>query len=597
MAEIKRSFAVVIGVNNYINGIPRLETAVNDAGKLAKILTQEYEYKVLQLLDADVTQSKLNSLLSEFTQGRLRVRDEIIQLHSSDRLLFYFGGHGIAADALDNADGPAGYIVPQDAQRDDSKTWVAMQRLHDALIQLPCRHLLIILDCCFAGAFRWAGLQREAVRSAKMYQERYQRFISGCAQQVITSAADDEKAADSLYTFGQRGNIQGHSPFAELLFKAISGDADFTKDGAITATEIYLYISSELNKTIAKQTPGLCQLKRHDKGEFLFIVPNFDLKNLEKAPLLDESKNPYRGLEAFEEKDSSLFFGRKALTEKLQSFITNQRLTIVLGASGSGKSSLVKAGLIPKLKNTNQWRILAPIRPGESPFIALNNTLISENLPVFAQLDKAFEQELQTLYQSVKAWSQANPDTKLVLFIDQFEELVTLCQNDQETENFLIGLVRAIIAFPEQLRIVVTLRSDFEPQFRDKPLKNKAAEKALQTHWQKARFIVPQMTREELRSCITEPATARVLYFEPPTLIDRLDELSLPFDRISLEMVYRGLYHFSVAYDKGKATDAVKYFAAPENQDLGVVKYLRKPLPKLDLSPFPLPPLTNAQFS
>ena len=68
------------------------------------------------------------------------------------------------------------------------------------------------------------------------------------------------------------------------------------------------------------------------------------------------------------------------------------------------------------------------------------------------------------------------------------------------------------------------------------------------------------------------------------------DELSLPFDRISLEMLYRGLYHFSVAYDKGKATAPVKYFAAKENQDLGVVKALRKPVPKLDLSPFPLPP-------
>lgn len=74
-------------------------------------------------------------------------------------------------------------------------------------------------------------------------------------------------------------------------------------------------------------------------------------------------------------------------------------------------------------------------------------------------------------------------------------------------------------------------------------------------------------------------------------------ELSLPFDRISLEMVYRGLYHFSVAYDQGKATDPVKYFAAKENQDLGVVKALRKPVPKLDLSPFPLPPLTTVQFS
>lgn len=65
------------------------------------------------------------------------------------------------------------------------------------------------------------------------------------------------------------------------------------------------------------------------------------------------------------------------------------------------------------------------------------------------------------------------------------------------------------------------------------------------------------------------------------------DELALPFDRISLEMVYRGLYHFSVAYEKGKATDPIKYFAAPENQDLGVVKTQRKPVEQLNLSPSP----------
>jgi Transposase DDE domain. len=65
------------------------------------------------------------------------------------------------------------------------------------------------------------------------------------------------------------------------------------------------------------------------------------------------------------------------------------------------------------------------------------------------------------------------------------------------------------------------------------------------------------------------------------------DELSLPFDRISLEMIYRGLYHFHVAHQKGKATDPVKYFAAPENQDLGIVKQQRKPNIKLIVAPFP----------
>lgn len=66
------------------------------------------------------------------------------------------------------------------------------------------------------------------------------------------------------------------------------------------------------------------------------------------------------------------------------------------------------------------------------------------------------------------------------------------------------------------------------------------------------------------------------------------DEVGLPLDRISLEMLYRGLYHFTNAYDKGLATDPVAYFAAPENQDLGVVKSLRKPQKRLDLSPYPI---------
>jgi hypothetical protein len=65
------------------------------------------------------------------------------------------------------------------------------------------------------------------------------------------------------------------------------------------------------------------------------------------------------------------------------------------------------------------------------------------------------------------------------------------------------------------------------------------------------------------------------------------DEVSLPFDRISLEMIYRGLYHFYVAHHKGFTTDPIKYFAAPENRDLGVVKSIRKPFKRLIIDPFP----------
>jgi hypothetical protein len=65
------------------------------------------------------------------------------------------------------------------------------------------------------------------------------------------------------------------------------------------------------------------------------------------------------------------------------------------------------------------------------------------------------------------------------------------------------------------------------------------------------------------------------------------DAMALPFDRISLEMLFRGIYHFTQARHKGQASDPVTYFAAPENHDLGIVKQKRKPIPRLDLRPFP----------
>jgi len=74
------------------------------------------------------------------------------------------------------------------------------------------------------------------------------------------------------------------------------------------------------------------------------------------------------------------------------------------------------------------------------------------------------------------------------------------------------------------------------------------------------------------------------------------DEMSVSFDSISLEMIYRGLYHFSVAHQKGLASDPVKYFAAAENQDLGIVKRPRKPNVKLIVAPFPEKQRGSEQF-
>ena len=332
-------------------------------------------------------------------------------------------------------------------------------------------------------------------------------------------------------------------------------------DGVITATEMYLYLREcvevDADGIGYRQTPGLWPLKKHDKGEFIHLVPGHSL-NLPPAPPLDEANNPWRGLQSYEESHAPLFFGRSRFIATLAGQVRERPLTIVLGASGTGKSSVVKAGLLPNLRSREPgaWQIPVPFRPGKSPLASLAALCLPGergNPDAVAGRLAAARSDPDALTARVSVWANssagASPPPRLLIVVDQFEELLTLCWDAGERERFLLLLGHAMAAWPERLRIVLTLRSDFEPQF---------ANWRMQKDWMAGRVTLPAMTLDEYRKAIEGPASVKVLYFKGKSssqaFIDRLigDVANTPGALPLLSFTLSELYR---RYSSGRSDD------------------------------------------
>ncbi|MCC6612332.1 MAG: protein kinase [Anaerolineae bacterium] len=181
-------------------------------------------------------------------------------------------------------------------------------------------------------------------------------------------------------------------------------------------------------------------------------------------------KNPYKGLRAFQEADAVDFHGRESLISRLVTRLRGHgepsRLLALIGPSGSGKSSLVRAGLLPALRRgavpgSNKW-FFATMTPGTSPLTEFEQSIgriAIEQPQGLAQMLREDPERVMPLIERLLA-----PGVEFMLFVDQFEEVFSLTRSDADRNAFLQLLVA--LARSSRARVIVTLRADFY----DRPL-------------------------------------------------------------------------------------------------------------------------------
>ncbi len=266
---------------------------------------------------------------------------------------------------------------------------------------------------------------------------------------------------------------------------------------------------------------------------------------------LGKIRSPYKHLEAFTEDDADNFYGREEIVDRVAELAAREPLVRIVGASGSGKSSLVQAGLIPKLRQDPKckWQILT-MRPGQKPFAALAQAIAEVDRP---DIDLESDLDLRTQKIELDIDLESNKDLltkklpdirtpdkdRVLLFIDQFEELFTQVTDLTIRQKFLASLADAVRNAP-YFTLVFTLRDDFSPK-----LQNNVDDDDFRPLLERYR---PQelvgMTRDRLRAAIIEPVAKLNVEFEK-RLVDRLisdvgnDAGNLPLLQMVLDLLWQ----------------------------------------------------------
>ena len=462
-------YALVIGIAEYLSpSLPPLSKTTNDAEAIAQLLEQYGDFQSVQRLPQRWNKDKngYEMAASKVTGAEIgqKLKTFLLEQAANNEALIYFSGHGFTIS--DNLGQEKGYLASSNCQIEfkenenvEQKYGIPLDSLNDLIRASQLSSLVMLLDCCHSGYF----LERQLI------QKTLNAFSSQKDYYLITACRGFERA----------GVIKSeeYSIFTGAVVKGLTAE-NVGSSRRISGDRLFDFVSSELKGSVQEPI-------RMGWGRSITLVtyPQLDITTAEKTAFNQE--NPYRGLYAFESEQAQYFCGRDEAVRTLISRLAESRFLAVIGYSGSGKSSLVKAGLLPQLKGdrlpgSSQWEIIS-FTPGEHPLGKLVDILARQQ-------------------------QQNQPH---LLFIDQFEEIFTLCQDDEERKAFIRLVAQEVKKAEEETRIILTIRGDFLNRCGDYP-----EIITLINNIPPTSFIVTPMSFAELEEAIEKPAKLHGVTFE-----------------------------------------------------------------------------------
>ncbi len=474
-------YALVIGISQNTPSLGSLSKTEGDAQAVAARLRDYGNFQVEELT-GQVTQDALNNALTKF-----------LKLAERNEALLYYTGHAIAVEQ--GLGQRKAYFAPSDCQIisngksvTEQQKGIAFDALSEAITKCNLSNLIVLLDCCHS----------EFLLQAALVKESFSGF--GKKDYALISACRDSEQAYAMHS-------DEHSLFTGALLDGLAKERS-EADNKIKVGGLADFIATRLQGK-GQESVFL------GYGRSLWLVQYSGQVGQAPSPFgarsaIDADETcPYQGLKFFTADTAKWYRGRDRLVDDLLQKLDESAFVPVIGASGSGKSSLVRAGLLPVLQELG-WEILGPILPGGgklSPAGKVADLLLLK----FDEPDEAAEIEaLLDEGNLCEAVQRLPGKQRLLMVIDQYEELFTRVDSEK-ARQFVQLLAGAAAETAGRLRIVTTMRADFMDRFLEyRELADLATKDRI--CW------VGPMDEAQLRAAIAEPAAINGYHLEPGLL-------------------------------------------------------------------------------